>query len=126
MFDIAFDTWLKDAERAWDDVSDVQRALRDTVVSRPEDRPLKMMAVLIGASMAAETPEELLTVQAFVRRERNLLRCPGSGVTTRRIDAMLARGRGLLDEIGGLDVFQPVEHVVDLPDTVANCELEAA
>lgn len=124
--DPAFDGWLEDAERAWDEVIDLRRALLAAPVTRGEDKPLKMMSFLVHIAMGSEHPEELHAVQRFAESKPRWLRCDSTSATAQRVNAMLRQGRVLLRAIGGLEQFQPVLDLDDLPDGMSEAWPDAA
>jgi len=116
VFDMAFSDWLKEAEAAWDQVTNIQYMLNKAPVSRTEDVPLKLLALLINMTMAAETPAELRVAQSLLQRNEPWLQCMDNTATAFRASSMLRQGRLLLSQIASLEQFQPLESDGEFPN----------
>lgn len=111
-----FDSWMAEAEHAWDSVTNSHLVLTTMPVTRPRDRPLQMLASLINLRRGVMTTAELREVHQLVQERASRLVCPGHRITARRIRSMLDHGRALLEAVDGFELFQPIDVPEDCPE----------
>ncbi|OYU37584.1 MAG: hypothetical protein CFE33_19875, partial [Pseudorhodobacter sp. PARRP1] len=101
-FDLAFDGWFVDAERAREqvlgDLCDLQRA----GVSRREDLPLKRIGVLTRLLIESDTPTRFAQLFSSMQQRADLFSCPGQGLIPSRINLMIDATRLRLNDLARL------------------------
>lgn len=109
VWDIAFDNWLRHAEKARTDMSNLLTSILREDIVRLEDKPLKRMAMLINGVVVSEEPGAYRYLRPFVSRFDNLFRCVGQDPTSLRVDRMLLTARDRLETMYTLEIYAPVK-----------------
>lgn len=87
--DPGFAAWLGDAEAARAGVLARIDAIRSAEIARPEDRPLRHMAVICYLLMQAGSNAEFLEARQVLDKAPALFACPGDGAVAWRCRQML-------------------------------------
>lgn len=112
IWDPAFRDWLATAERAQDRLADLLRLLRTTPVSRPSDRPLKLAAFLLQATLGSECPDEVAHLRQVAQEKASYFLLDEESATNRQVNGMLRRALVLYEDFLALDL---VGHAPDDP-----------
>ncbi|VDS10798.1 hypothetical protein PARHAE_04017 [Paracoccus haematequi] len=109
-WDPAFLHWHRDAEVARTQVLSTIDHIRVAVPVRPEDLPLKRMALLLFALIESGSSSEFLRLAACLERSDGRFACPGSGPVARRVGAMLTAARMQVADLASLTALvDPLE-----------------
>lgn len=109
-WDPAFLHWHRDAEVARTQVLSSIDHIRVSAAVRPEDLPLKRMALLLFALIETESSSEFLRLAACLDRHADLFSCLGSGPVARRVGAMLTAARMQVADLASLTALvDPLE-----------------
>ncbi|WP_460272151.1 hypothetical protein [Celeribacter sp. ULVN23_4] len=81
----------------------------DLPATRPSDTPLQKLAQMIWFTLGCETFAELCSAQQVLASHPDLFSQTGHDLVSRRIEAMLARGRAQFDELCKLDMLADLE-----------------
>lgn len=118
--DPGFTAWLFDAEAARAGVLARIDAIRSAEVIRPEDRPLRHVAVICYLLMQAGSNAEFLEARQVLDRAPALFACPGDGAVAWRCRQMLRSMRLRIREMSALPChLDPREIVPDAPEIAA-------
>lgn len=102
VFDPAFADWVRDAEAARARVLSRIDEIRSAETARPEDRPLKAMAVICGLLIQSNTTAEFLKIRRVLRTAPAQFLCDGSGAVAWRTRQMLRSAVTRIDEMAAL------------------------
>lgn len=105
VFDSAFSSWLRDAERTQDSVSIGLRAVLNSPIQRHEDRALQRVAFALHALLGTEAPGEFMRIYNLVLRFPAAFVCEGRGAVAHRTSQMLATMRMRMDDLSSLATF---------------------
>lgn len=118
--DPGFAAWLGDAEAARTGVLDRIDAIRSAQIARPEDQPLRHMAVICYLLMQAGSNAEFLEARQVLDRAPSLFACPGDGAAAWRCRQMLRSTCLRIREMSALPChLDPREIAPDAPEIVA-------
>jgi len=70
----------------------------------PADRPLKLAAYVLQATLGAERPEEVAHLHRVAREKTSFFRLQPSSAANRRVNRMLVRGLRLYEDFLTLDL----------------------
>lgn len=116
-WDPAFLDWHRDAEGARSAVLSSIDHIRVSAAVRPEDLPLKRMALLLFALIETESSSEFLRLAACLDRHADLFCCLGTGLVARRVTQMLTAARLQVADLASLSALvDPLEVAADGPD----------
>ncbi|MRX49473.1 hypothetical protein GI374_03225 [Paracoccus sp. S-4012] len=105
-WDPAYSRWRHDAESAQDEVVDALRSVHGAGVKRPEDVPMRRLALLVDGMMGSDNRRDFDRLHRLTSSNAALFRCAGSSTAARRVDNMLVAGLALVDELAGLDLYR--------------------
>lgn len=118
--DPGFTAWLLDAEAARAGVLARIDAIRSAEIARPEDRPLRHMAVICYLLMQAGSNAEFVDARQVIDRAPALFACPGDGAAAWRCRQMLRSTRLRIREMSALPChLDPREIAPDAPEIAA-------
>lgn len=118
--DPGFAAWLGDAEAARAGVLARIDRVRSAEIIRPEDRPLRHMAVICYLLMQAGSNAEFLEARQLLDRAPSLFVCPGDGPAAWRCRQMLRSMRLRIREMSALPChLDPREIATDAPEIAA-------
>ncbi|WP_321364195.1 hypothetical protein [uncultured Celeribacter sp.] len=124
--DPGFADWLRSAERDWEAATTACKKVLDLPATRPSDTPLQKLAQVIWFTLGCETFAELCCAQQVLASHPDLFSQTGHDPVSRRIEAMLARGRAQLDELCKLDMLADLETLDQPEPPTEHPELEVA
>ena len=120
-FDPAYHIWLRDAERAQDDLIDALRDLRRIGARSPRDRALQRMVHVIDTMRGAEEPGLFQRSHRHLRTSFfTLFQVRGFDAVSSGTNALLLRARHLVDAMADLPLFDHAE-----ADRVGNTDIDA-
>ncbi len=114
VWDPAINAWLREAERAWRTVIDIQTALRDAPVLHASDAPLLAMLDRAVALMTSDTTHDFLVAHDRLRLVAFFRRSAAPGRMPNHVSAMLDQCHVHLSAVAQLDLYQPVCDLDDL------------
>jgi hypothetical protein len=105
-YDPAYVSWHRDAQQARGQLESTLRHVHGLRVERPEDQPLRRMALLANAMLTDGAPDRPL----YLHRQMKLVffrqfQVPGFGATAQLRNALLIQARHLIDAMMRLPLF---------------------
>ncbi|WP_422003093.1 hypothetical protein [Roseovarius mucosus] len=119
-YDPAYSAWQRDAQVARMRLDSTLRHVHGLRVERPEDQPLRRMALLADAMLKDGAPER----PQYLHRQMKLVffrqfQVPGFGPTAQSRNAMLIQARHLIDAMMRLPLFDYSPECAIAPDASA-------
>lgn len=104
-FDLAFQAWTTDAERARADVLTLTEAITTAPIERLEDRPLKRSAMLTRAMVECSSDAAFTTLHRLLYSYAHLFACCSRGAVGARVRQMLETCHFHLEAMAELGEF---------------------
>lgn len=114
--DPAIDHWLREAERAWDVVFDIRRALHAAPVTQAGHRSLLTMVRIADAVMGSDNMSDFGAADNRLRAATFFRQRLGCGRMPDHVSRMLDQCHAHLSAVVQLDLHRPVCDPDDLPD----------
>ena len=125
VWDPAVNCWLREAERSWDVVFALRRALREAAMTQAGDATLLAMARITDTVMDAETIIDFDSGYNRLRAATFFRQRLGRGYTPHHVSRMLDQCHAHLSAVIRMDLYQPVCNPDDLPDGLQHAWPEA-
>lgn len=127
IWDVAFRSWLTEAEDCYDRVTTLIAAIRHAPLARRADLPLQRMATLLDAMIGSEEPGAFQRIYRMLPEAMSLLHCPGNDAVAHRMRQMIASAFARLDEMATLPTYaDPGAEDVDVDVTAMDAAAAAA
>ena len=127
--------WRDDADAARAQLESRIITMRGLRPALPGDRPLLRMSFLVGIMLRTTTPCDLARAHGVLTAHAMMFECAASDPVAVRVNALLRRGRSLIDSMAALPSYVDADGAFvlgfgadeDLPDGHASdCLVEAA
>ncbi|PVA08468.1 hypothetical protein DC366_19085 [Pelagivirga sediminicola] len=116
VWDPAVNSWLREAERNWDVVFDLRRALREAAVTQAGDAALLAMVRIADAVMGSENVIDFGTADNRLRAATFFRQRLGRGCVPHHVSHMLDQCHARLSTVIRMELYQPVCDLDDLHD----------